>query len=599
MTQAGMSKADKRGLRPLATLLPMILRYRWRVAAALFFLLLATATTLSLPIAVRRMIDKGFSVNDAQFIDNYFGMLIVLAVVLAVTSAGRYYFVISIGERVVADLRRKVFAHVTRLSPAFFDLAQSGEIVSRLTADTTQIKSTVGATASMALRNTLLGIGSVVMMAATSPKLSAIVIAAIPLIVLPIVAFGRAVRRRSREAQDRLAEATAFASEAIGAVRVLQAYANEELVTARFDTAAEYAYDAARIAVRTRAMLTAFAIFTVFASVVGVLWYGAHSVLGGTMTQGTLGQFMLYAVFAAGALGALSEVWGELSQAAGAAERITELLAEQPAIRAPANPVPISAAKDSRLEFDRVSFYYPARPQTEVLDAIRLKIEPGETVAVVGPSGAGKSTLFAMILRYYDPDSGAVRLGGIDISQFEPVELRGQIALVPQDTVIFAASALDNILFGRPEATRAKAIAAAKAAHADEFLRKLPDGYDTELGERGVTLSGGQRQRIAIARAILKDAPILLLDEATSALDAESERLVQHALEGLMRGRTTLVIAHRLATVRKADRIVVMDDGRIVEQGSHGELVRKKGLYARLAKLQFDGRAQSVAKAAE
>jgi ATP-binding cassette subfamily B protein len=587
-----MSETQKPGsggtLRPLAALLPLFLRYRAMVAAALFFLLLATATTLTLPMAVRRMIDKGFSANDSAFIDSYFGMLVVIAVVLAIASACRYYFVIIIGERVVADLRRDVFAHVSRLSPSFFDGAQSGEIVSRLTADTTQLKSAVGATASMALRNTLLGLGAAAMMIYTSPKLSAIVLGAIPLIVFPIVAFGRAVRRRSRAAQDKLAEATAYASEAIGAMRVVQAYANEDRTAARFAEAVDFAYDAARAAVRTRAFLTAFAIFLVFSSVVAVLWYGASGVLSGAMSAGTLGQFMLYAVFAAGALAALSEVWGELSQAAGAAERIAELLAEKPAIAAPAKPRSLPAPVKGALAFDHVRFAYPARPQASALEDISIAVQPGETVALVGASGAGKSTLFSLLLRFYDPTSGAVRLDGVDLRELDPRALRHNIALVPQDTLIFAASAMDNIRFGRPDASEADAIAAAKAAHADEFVARLPQGYATPLGERGVTLSGGQRQRIAIARAILKDAPVLLLDEATSALDAESERYVQDALGELMKGRTTLVIAHRLATVLKARRILVLANGRIVEEGTHKALVAKRGAYARLAALQFD-----------
>jgi ATP-binding cassette subfamily B protein len=590
-----MSETEKasrsRTLRPLAALLPHFLRYRGMVAAALFFLLLATAATLTLPMAVRRMIDKGFSTRDAALIDNYFAMLVVIAVVLAVASASRYYFVITLGERVVADLRREVFAHLSRLSPAFFDAAQSGELVSRLTADTTQLKSAVGATASLALRNTLLGLGAAAMMILTSPKLSAIVLGAIPLIVLPLMAFGREVRRRARLAQDTLADATAYASEAIGAMRVVQAYGGEDRAARRFADAVEFAYDAARAAVRTRAALTAVAIFLVFSSVVAVLWYGAAGVLAGSMSPGTLGQFMLYAVFAAGALAALSEVWGELAQAAGAAERISELLAEKPAIAAPAQPRALPAPVRGSIAFAAVRFAYPSRPETPALDGLSFSVKPGETVAVVGPSGAGKSTLFSLLLRFYDPDAGAIRLEGLDLRDLDPQALRRSIALVPQDAAIFAASALDNIRFGRPQASEAEAVAAAKLAHADEFIARLPQGYATPLGERGVTLSGGQRQRIAIARAILKDAPVLLLDEATSALDAESERFVQDALGKLMKGRTTLVIAHRLATVLKAGRILVLDGGRIVEEGDHRSLTKKGGVYARLAALQFDAAA--------
>ena len=596
----GADEAEKRrkSLRPLAVLFPYLTHYRVQVTAAIFFLLLATATTLSLPIAVRRMIDHGFTGGNAGFINDYFSMLVVIAALLAIASACRYYFVIWLGERVISDVRRDVFAHVTRMSPAFFDTAQSGEIVSRLTADTTQVKSAVGATASMALRNSLLGIGAVAMMIYTSPRLSLIVIAAIPLIVLPIVAYGRAVRRRSRIAQDTLADATAYASEAIGAARVMQAFANEGLVRNRFAKAVETAFDAARLAVRTRALLTAFAIFLIFTSVVAVLWIGAQDVLSGKMSPGTLGQFLLYAVFGAGALGALSEVWGELSLAAGAAERLAELLAEEPAIRAPANPESLPDPVRGEIRFDSVSFAYPSRPDVTALHDLSFTVKPGETIAIVGPSGAGKSTLFSLLLRFYDPGSGSVQLEGKDLRTLDPSDFRSVMALVPQDTVIFASSALDNILFGRPNASRDEAVAAAKAANADKFVNALPDGFDTKLGERGVTLSGGQRQRIAIARAILKDSPVLLLDEATSALDAESEKLVQDALDGLMQGRTTLVIAHRLATVLKADRILVMDGGRIVEEGTHRQLVAKKGIYARLAQLQFDSGAEAF-RAAE
>ena len=582
-------------LTPLADLLPYVLRYRRKVVAALFFLALAAATTLALPLAVRRMIDNGFSNSDSAFIANYFSMLVVIAAVLALASALRYYFVITLGERVVADLRRDVFTHVTELSPGFFDTAQSGEIVSRLAADTTQIKSAVGATASLALRNTVMGLGAVGMMIVTSPKLSMLVIAAIPLIILPLFAFGRSVRRKSRAAQDTLAAATAYASEQIGAVRTLQAFTNEALVTGRFGGAVEAAFEAARSSVLARAILTFVAIFTIFASVVAVLWFGSRDVLTGAMSAGTLSQFLIYAVIAAGALGALSEVWGELAQAAGASERIAELLAERPAIGAPDRPQPFPQARIGSVAFDEVNFVYPTRPDRSALDRLSFSVKPGETVAIVGPSGAGKSTIFALILRYYDPLSGSVSIDGVDLRQADPKEARARVAIVPQDVTIFAASARDNIGFGRPGATDAEIEVAARAAHADEFIRRLPKGYETELGERGVTLSGGQRQRIAIARAILRDAPILLLDEATSALDAESETLVQTALEELMGSRTTLVIAHRLATVLKADRILVIDHGRIVEEGTHDSLVRQNGIYARLAKLQFETGASAFA----
>ena len=589
----------KRTIAPLRGLFPYVLRYRKLVAGAAASLLLAALTTLTLPIAVRRMIDHGFSEANSAFMANYFTMLIVLAALLAIASSSRYYFVITLGERVVSDNRRDVFSHVARLSPAFFDRTQSGEIVSRLTADTTQIKSAVGATASVALRNVIMGSGALAMMVVTSPKLSALVIAAIPVIVLPLVAFGRSVRRRSRFAQDTLAEATAYASEQIGAVRTLQAFTNEALVTNRFARAVDVAFEAARSSVLARAALTFVAIFAIFSSVVAVLWMGSRDVLAGDLTPGTLGQFLLYAVFAAGALGALSEVWGELAQAAGAAERLTELLAEAPHIKAPANPVALPSPARGAVEFRDVSFAYPVRPGQSALMGLSFTVAPGETVAIVGPSGAGKSTVFSLLMRFYDPSSGSVLLDGVDIREADPQAVRDRIAIVPQDVTIFAATAADNIGFGKPDANRAEIEAAARDAHADEFIARLQDGYETELGERGVTLSGGQRQRVAIARAILRDAPILLLDEATSALDAESETLVQTALERLMKDRTTIVVAHRLATVLKADRILVMDEGRIVEEGTHASLVQRDGVYARLARLQFDHGAEAFSKAAE
>ncbi|WP_075291270.1 ABC transporter transmembrane domain-containing protein [Pararhizobium arenae] len=590
-----VSPATRRtSLRPLGQLLPYIRRYRLLVIGALVSLVVAAATTLTLPMAVRRMIDHGFSTSDSGFINTYFGMLMALAVVLALASATRYYFVITIGERIVADLRRDVFAHVTKLSASFFDVNQSGEIVSRLTADTTQLKSAVGATASVALRNLILCLGAIAMMVYTSPKLSSLVLAAIPLIVFPLVAFGRSVRRRSREAQDTLAAASAYASEAISANRTVQAFNGEYAAQSRYAAAVENAYDAARAAVKARSVLTAFAITMIFGSVVAVLWFGAQDVLAGTTSPGTLSQFLLYSVFAAGSLGSLSEVWGELSQAAGAAERLSELLAEKPEIAAPVDPVPLPVPAEGRVVFDNVYFAYPARPDEKSLKGLNFSVKPGETVAIVGPSGAGKSTVFSLLLRFYDPVRGTVSVDGVDARSVDPDALRQRIAIVPQDVTIFATSVHDNIAFGLPNATREAVRAAATAAQADEFISRLPEGYDTQVGERGITLSGGQRQRIAIARAILKNAPILLLDEATSALDAESEVLVQKALDDLMQGRTTLVIAHRLATVLKADRILVMDQGRIVEEGNHASLVRQGGLYAKLARLQFDHAAEEL-----
>ncbi|ODA91784.1 ABC transporter [Mesorhizobium sp. SEMIA 3007] len=596
---SGDADERRRSLKPLRRLFPYLGRYRKLVIGAVISLTVAAATTLALPLAVRRMIDHGFSASDSSFIAEYFGMLVVMAAVLAAASACRYYFVITLGERVVADIRNDVFSHVTTLSPSFFDTSQSGEIVSRLAADTTQVKSAVGATASVALRNVILGLGAVAMMVFTSPKLSGLVIAAIPVIVLPLVAFGRSVRRKSRLAQDTLANATAYASEQIGAVRTLQAFTNERLVTGRFSSAVEAAFEAARASIFARSFLTFFAIFMIFSSVVAVLWFGSRDVLEGTLSPGTLGQFLLYSVFAAGALGALSEVWGELSQAAGAAERLTEILAEKPAIQAPSDPKPLPAVAKGAIVFDNVSFSYPARPDRAAVHGLGFQVMPGETVAIVGPSGAGKSTVFSLILRFYDPESGRILIDGVDVREADPVSVRERIAIVPQDVTVFAASARDNIGFGRPGASEAEIEAAAKDALADEFILKLENGYDSQVGERGVTLSGGQRQRVAIARAILRDAPILLLDEATSALDAESETLVQTALERLMQGRTTIVIAHRLATVLKADRILVMDGGRIVEEGTHQSLVARGGIYARLAKLQFETGASAFRGAAE
>jgi ATP-binding cassette subfamily B protein len=577
-------------LKPLKQLLPYVLEQRTALIVGALALLLSSATMLSIPMAVRRIVDHGFSAESAALIDSYFMMLMGMGVVLAVASSARAFCVNWLGERVVANLRADVFAHLTRLGPSFFAQNHSGEVMSRLTADTTQVKAAAGNSISQALRNTIMLVGALVMMFVTSVQLSLMILLAIPAIVLPLIMFGRVVRRLSRSAQDSLAVSSAYAAENLANVETLQAYTNERVVASRYATAAEAAFKAAEDRLKARGVLTVLAIGLITVSIVGVLWFGSSLVIDGSMTAGTLSQFVLYAVFVAGAMAELAEVTGELQQAAGAAERLNELLAIAPAITPPANPRPVPVKLTKGLAFENVSFAYPERTDTPVLQNVSFAAKPGEMIAIVGPSGAGKSTLLNLLLRFYDPTSGRILIEDVAIAEADPADVRARTALVSQNVAIFADTVAENIRYGAPGATDEAVRAAAVAAQADRFIAELANGYETMLGERGVTLSGGQRQRIAIARAILRDAPILLLDEATSALDAENEGAVQAALDEVMRGRTTLVIAHRLATITKADQILVMDKGRIIERGTHESLSAAGGLYARLADLQFAGR---------
>ncbi|SFG81851.1 ATP-binding cassette, subfamily B [Duganella sp. CF458] len=583
----------KGSLAALRGLLPFLKPYRNRFVIAGIALVVAAASTLAIPYAFKQMIDLGFGtdagVRSAAHVNQVFLALFTVATVLALATAARFYSVSWLGERVTADIRNAVYSHVVQQSPEFFETTKTGEVLSRLTTDTTLIQSVVGTSISMALRNVLLFLGGLVMLFVTSPKLSSIIIGLLVLTVLPIVIFGRRVRKLSRDSQDRVADASAMAGEILNAMPTVQAFTHEGLEAKRFGGSVEGAFSTAMRRIQARAFLTMLAIVLVFGTIVFVLWLGAHAVLEGTMTGGDLGQFILYASIVAGAIGALSEVMGEAQRAAGATERLLELLAVRSDIQNPAKPQALAprAANGAALSLSEVSFNYPSRPDTLALDHVTLDIKPGETIAVVGPSGAGKTTLFQMLLRFYDPQSGAIRLDGTDIRLLDLHTLRGAIGIVPQDTVIFSADAMENIRYGRADATDQEVIQAARLAAAHEFIERLPHGYKSFLGERGVRLSGGQRQRIAIARALLKNPPLLLLDEATSALDAESERLVQGALEAAMVGRTTVIIAHRLATVQRADRIIVMEDGKIVETGTHQSLVALGGIYANLAALQF------------
>ncbi|WP_113212740.1 ABC transporter transmembrane domain-containing protein [Rhizobium sp. BK512] len=583
--QPGETKSAVSGL---VRLLPLLRPHRGLVLLAVISLAAAALISLALPMAVRRMIDHGFGQFDGGFINSYFLMLLALAIALAIASACRYYFVTTLGECVISDLRVKTFRNVTRLPASFFDANKSGDIASRLTADAAQIKSALNLAASVALRNSLLCLGALVMMFVTSPGLSAITLGAIPLVIAPLVLFGRSVRRKSRAAQDALATASAFASEMIAGSRTVQAFNGEAAASDRYAHDVEASYRSAVLAASSRALLTAVAIAMIFGSVVGVLWIGAHNLLSGTLSAGSLSQFLLYSVIAAGSLGSLSEVWGELAQAAASAERLFELLDEDAGESEQASRSALSQPAKGAIEIRDLHFAYPGAPDRQVLTGLSMNVRSGETVALVGASGSGKSTIFSLMLGFYKDYAGDILLDGCDARTISTTAVRGEIAVVPQDVTVFATSIAENISLGRSDASLDEIVAAATVARAHGFISELTDGYRTVVGERGLTLSGGQRQRLAIARAVLKNAPILLLDEATASLDSENEMLVQRGLDELMSNRTTIVIAHRLATVLKADRILVLDGGRVIEEGTHAALIRKGGAYSRLAELQFD-----------
>lgn len=584
MSAKSKARANKAGVHGL---LGFFKPYRLRIVLALLVLIVAAAATLALPLAVRQIIDQGFITQHAASINRFFLILLVLVLVIAVSAASRYYLVMWLGERIVADIRSAVYRHVLRMDSDFFEITRAGEVLSRLTTDTTLVQSVAGAGFSIALRSSVMLIGSLFMIAATSPSLTALILVMVPIVIGPLLYFGRKVRHLSRASQACIAESSAIAGETINAIYMVQAYTLEKYFSDRFTDSVETAFTTARKRLQARSLLTGFTIVIVFSAVMGVIWTGTQLVMAGDMTFGQLSQFMLYAIIVATSTAALSEVWGEVQRASGAMERLLELLNSQALIGSPTNSLPFQTAGIDHIRLDQVHFHYPSQTQHAALTNFSLHIAAGETIALVGPSGAGKSTVFQLLLRFYDPQQGTISLAGTDIAKADITQLRSQFAIVPQETVVFAADVMENIRYGRLDASDEDIIAAAKAAAADEFIQRLPQGYASFLGEHGIRLSGGQRQRIAIARAILKNPPILLLDEATSALDAQSEKLVQIALNNLLRNRTTLVIAHRLATVLKADRIIVMEQGEIVATGNHKELLQQGGLYAKLAELQF------------
>ena len=585
-TDNAQDRAGSKRISALAELWPFIRPYRLMLAAAFVALTLTAMVSLVLPLAVRRVVDN-FEGGTTPLLNQYFSAALIVVGLLALGTGLRYYLVTRLGERVVADIRKAVFDRMVTMSPAFYENIMTGEVLSRITTDTTLILSVIGSSVSVALRNLFIFIGGLFLLFFTSAKLAALVLLIVPVVIVPIVVLGRRLRKLGRENQDWIANSSGSASEALLSVQTVQAFTQEVRTALKFSDVTERSFDSAKRRILTRAMMTVIVIFMIFSGVVGVLWVGAQDVANSIMTVGELVQFVIYAVMVAGAVGALTEIWGELQRAAGATERLAELLNAKDSVADPVSPVAVPDMKNGVIEFSDVTFSYPSRQNLPALNAVNLTVEPGETIALVGPSGAGKSTVIQMLMRFFDPQSGKITLSGVDLRDMRRGDFRQQIAIVPQDAVVFADTARENIRFGRPDATDAEVEAAAKAAAAHDFIVALEKGYDSYLGERGVMLSGGQKQRIAIARAILRDAPILLLDEATSALDAESERLVQSAVEQLAQDRTTLIIAHRLATIKQADRIVVFDDGQIVEQGTHDDLVAKGGLYARLAKLQF------------